>query len=150
MWEQGSQTKIIFLCFFYYIEKSIIKYYIMNIILLSIFWMLWYGVFDYLIASPSRKIKSLQLIFILTGINSIGLFIVFLFFWEWWYFGKEIIYPILAWYIGHLGVYFYSKSLVTGKIWISSSVANAYPLATVFLWAFDTHFHSEILLSFQQ
>jgi len=104
----------------------------MEVILLSLFWMFWFGVFDYLIASPARKIKSLQLIFILTGINAIWLTIIFLFLWEWWYFGKEIIFPILAGYVGHLGVFFYTKSLATGKIWISSSVANAYPIVTVF------------------
>lgn len=106
----------------------------MNVIVLSLVCMFFYGVFDYLIAKPARHIKTLQLILIFSAMNSLLLLFLAIFLQSKSFDSSlHILYPMCAGIIGHLGVFLYSKSLVTWKIGISSSVANAYPLITVFI-----------------
>ena len=106
----------------------------MNVILMSLICMIMYGIFDYLIAGPARSIKTLHLIFIFSWINTVILWVLFFVSWVSLELSWNIIYPILGGITGHLWVYFYSKSVTTGKIWISSSIANAYPIITVLVW----------------
>lgn len=106
----------------------------MNVIALSLICMFFYGIFDYMIAKPARHIKTLQLILIFSAMNSLFLLFLAIFLQSKSFDASfHILYPMCAGIIGHLGVFLYSKSLVNWKIGISSSVANAYPLITVFI-----------------
>lgn len=94
-----------------------------------------FGTYDYLIVKPARRIPAIHLALFLSIWQCIIFALLFLFFWEkidfWW----ELIYPILGGIFGVTGIILYSKSTQTGLAWISSSIANAYPLITIFVWA---------------
>jgi len=101
---------------------------------MSLVCMVMYGIFDYLIAGPARKIQASHLIVIFSWMNALIFWLLLPLFWANIDFSFSVIYPILAGITGHLWVFFYSKSVAIWKIWISSSVSNSYPVLTVLVW----------------
>ncbi len=74
---------------------------------------------------------------LLASLLAFGQFLVF--FWAFVIFSEQIVfssflvYPLLTGVCWFSWVLLYSKSLQTGYAWISSSIANAYPLVTIFI-----------------
>lgn len=94
-----------------------------------------FGTYDYLVVKPARRIPVIPLALYLSLGQFLIFFVLFLLFWThislWW----ELIYPIFAGIFGVTGIIFFSKSVQTWLAGISSSIANAYPLITIFVWA---------------
>ena len=108
----------------------------MNVILLSLIPMIWYGIYDYLISKPSRAISSTTLMLLVVISNLLVFTCIFSISWQSFVFQKEIIYMLFAAITWYLGLMLYSRSLKTGNPWINSSIANAYPAITVCIWYF--------------
>lgn len=101
----------------------------------AIFALFVFGTYDYLIVKPARRIPVLHLALYLSVWQFLTFTLLFLFFWDTLKFSWQLIYPIFGGIFGVSGIIFFSKSLQTGLAWISSSIANAYPLITIFIGA---------------
>lgn len=108
----------------------------MNVVLLSLIPMIWYGIYDYIISKPSRSISSTTLMLLIVASNLIVFTLIFFITWQSFVLQWEMLYMLFAAITGYLWLMFYSRSLKTGNPWINSSIANAYPAITVCIWYF--------------
>lgn len=118
----------------------------MSVILLSLIPMIWYGLYDYIISKPSKKISSSTLMSLIVTSNLIVFSMIFLVSWQQFVFQREIIYMLFAAITWYIWLTMYSRSLKTWNPGINSSIANAYPAITVCIWYF---FFKEYLSLYQ-
>lgn len=114
----------------------------MSVILLSLITALSYGIHDYVISKPSRVLSVPTLLLSVLVSNIIFLTLTLTVTQTPIVFHTDWIYVLWASVFWYWGFYFYSLAVKYGEIWISSSIANSYPLPTVLIWYF---FLGEIL-----
>lgn len=106
----------------------------MNIIFFSLITALCYGVHDYIISKPSRTLSISTLLLCVVVANIFFLTCTLFLTQTQIEFHAHTIYVLLASISGYGGFYFFSQAIKYGKIGISSSIANSYPIITLIIW----------------